>query len=451
MHVTAIIAAGGRGQRLGGAQPKQLLAVGGRPILERSVAAFLSHPAIDAVVVALPQALVDDPPAYLRSAESLALQGAGATVVKPLRLVAGGERRQDSVANAFRAVDAKSDLIVVHDAARPFASADLITRTIAAAAESGAALAAVAARDTVKRANPDHGPAKAGRHALTVSETLPRETIFLAQTPQAFRRDVLSDALKLADDATDEAALAERAGHSVRLVDGEASNIKITTPEDLAIGDAIAATLGIVDRALRTAEAVDRSPERLALHAVDGKKESESVQRQEEREPFRRAIRTGRAGTGYDLHRLVEGRPLVVGGVTIPSDRGPLGHSDGDVVCHAVTDAILGAACLGDIGRHFSDADPRWKDASSLDLLRRAVAMLGEQGLEVGNVDVTVILERPKIKDYVDTMRSAVAQAIGIDAGRVSIKGKTNEGVDAVGRGEAIAAHAIALIRAIET
>jgi len=158
--------------------------------------------------------------------------------------------------------------------------------------------------------------------------------------------------------------------------------------------------------------------------------------------------RTGRAGTGYDLHRLVEGRPLVLGGVAIPSPVGALGHSDADVVCHAATDAILGAACLGDIGRHFPDTDPRWKDASSLDLLTRAVALVAAQGFEVGNLDVTVVLERPKIKDHVDAMRAAVAGAIGVDVERVSIKGKTNEGVDAVGRGDAIAAHAIVLIRA---
>src|SRR5262249_30722312 len=162
-----------------------------------------------------------------------------------------------------------------------------------------------------------------------------------------------------------------------------------------------------------------------------------------------RPARTGRAGTGYDLHRLVDGRPLIVGGVTIPSDRGALGHSDADVVCHAVTDAILGAACLGDIGRHFPDTDPRWKDASSLDLLRRAVELAAGEGLGVGNVDVTVILERPKIKDHIDAMRAAVAAAIGIDVARVSIKGKTNEGVDAIGRGEAIAAHAVVLVRSI--
>jgi 2-C-methyl-D-erythritol 2,4-cyclodiphosphate synthase len=133
--------------------------------------------------------------------------------------------------------------------------------------------------------------------------------------------------------------------------------------------------------------------------------------------------------------------------VTIPSDRGALGHSDADVACHAATDAILGAACLGDIGGHFPDTDARWKGASSIDLLARAAAMVRERGFEVGNVDVTIILERPKIKDYVDAMREAMAAAIAVPIDRVSIKGKTNEGVDAVGRGEAIAAHAIALVR----
>jgi 2-C-methyl-D-erythritol 2,4-cyclodiphosphate synthase len=213
--------------------------------------------------------------------------------------------------------------------------------------------------------------------------------------------------------ATDEASLVELAGLPVRLVDGEASNIKITTPDDLLMAEAIAA-----QSAMRTTPSTGNPP-----------------------------ARTGRAGTGYDLHRLVPGRPLILGGVTIPSDRGALGHSDADVVCHAVTDAILGAAALGDIGRHFPDTDPRWKDANSLDLLRRAVQLAGEQGLMVGNVDVTVILETPKIREYVDAMRASLAAALGLDPGRVSVKGKTNEGVDAVGRGEAIAAHAIALLR----
>jgi 2-C-methyl-D-erythritol 4-phosphate cytidylyltransferase/2-C-methyl-D-erythritol 2,4-cyclodiphosphate synthase len=287
-------------------------------------------------------------------------------------------------------------------------SAALISRTIEAAVKYGAALAATASRDTVKRVA---GAATDGDRRVV--ETLPRDVIYLAQTPQAFRRDVLDEALAAGarDGAsvTDEAALVERTGQWVQIVEGEASNIKITLPEDLIVADALAAA---------------------QLASGPGK-----------------PVRTGRAGTGYDLHRLVEGRPLILGGVTVPANRGALGHSDADVVCHAITDAILGAACLGDIGRHFPDTDPAWKGASSLDMLSRATAIAAAAGFVVGNVDATIILESPKIKPYVEAMRAAVAGAIGIDADRVSIKGKTNEGVDAVGRGEAIAAHAIALLR----
>ena len=301
----------------------------------------------------------------------------------------------------------QTEVVIAHDAARPFVNADLIDRTIAAAAESGAALAAIQARDTVKLAGPRRGgadgpdgPLEGGHY---VRKTLDRELIFLAQTPQAFRRDVLREALALDGDATDEAALAERAGHQVRLVEGDPSNIKITMPADLVIAEAI---------------------------ARGGK-----------------PARTGRAGTGYDLHRLVAGRPLVLGGVTIPSDRGALGHSDADVVCHAITDAMLGAVCLGDIGQHFPDSDPRWKGALSLDLLSRAAALIVNQGYEVGNVDVTVILEQPRLRPYLDAMREAIAGSLDVGRSSVSIKAKTNEGVDAVGRGEAIAAHAVALLR----
>jgi 2-C-methyl-D-erythritol 4-phosphate cytidylyltransferase / 2-C-methyl-D-erythritol 2,4-cyclodiphosphate synthase len=407
MFVTAIIAAGGRGLRFGGESPKQLMEVGGRAILERSVAAFLAHPAVNEVVVALPQPLTDAPPPYLR--------GAG----KPLRIVSGGARRQDSVANAFRAADAASDVIVIHDAARPFASADLIARTIAAAAESGAAVAAVQACDTVKRT--DEGPADAGRY---VRETIARETIYLAQTPQAFRRDVLDDALAQTSDATDEATLAERAGHSVRIVEGEASNLKITTRADLVLAEAIA-TSRISEVGFR------KSP--IESDIRDSRSEMPA--------------RTGRAGIGYDLHRLVEGRPLILGGVTIPFDRGLAGHSDADAVCHAITDAVLGAAGAGDIGRHFPDTDPAWKGASSVDLLRRAVEVVRDRGYEIGNVDASVIAERPKLLPYIDAMTANVAAALGISVDRVSIKGKTNEGIGELGRNEAIAVHAIALIR----
>jgi 2-C-methyl-D-erythritol 2,4-cyclodiphosphate synthase len=153
-----------------------------------------------------------------------------------------------------------------------------------------------------------------------------------------------------------------------------------------------------------------------------------------------------RSGVGYDLHRLVKGRPLILGGVSIPSAVGALGHSDADAACHAVTDAVLGAACLGDIGRHFPDPDGQWKDASSVDLLRQVVALAGQAGYAVVNADVVIILERPKIAPFIDDIRRGLADALGLDSGSVSVKGKTNEGVDAVGRGEAIAAHAVVTV-----
>jgi 2-C-methyl-D-erythritol 4-phosphate cytidylyltransferase/2-C-methyl-D-erythritol 2,4-cyclodiphosphate synthase len=396
VHVTAIVAAGGRGERLGASQPKQMLVIAGRSILERSVGLMLAHPDVAEVIVALPPDLSAELPASFQRTS------------KTVRVVAGGRRRQDSVANAFAAVSGTTDVIVVHDAARPFASAGLVSRTIEAAARTGAALAALPARDTVKRSSdiPDD-PAKARAYARVVKETLPRQTIHLAQTPQAFRRDVLEAALAFGVregvEATDEATLAERAGYVVSLVEGEATNIKITTQEDLAIAEAFAG----------------RSGQTMA-----------------------------RAGVGYDIHRLVEGRPLILGGVTIPFERGLIGYSDADALCHAVTEAILGAAAAGDIGRHFPDSDPRWKGASSIDLLRRAAAIVAEHGLRVQNVDASILAERPKLAPFVDAMRANVAAALGVDVGQVSVKGKSNEGVGEIGRGEAIAVHATALLHA---
>jgi 2-C-methyl-D-erythritol 4-phosphate cytidylyltransferase/2-C-methyl-D-erythritol 2,4-cyclodiphosphate synthase len=384
MHVTAIIAAAGAGRRLGAAKPKQLLDLGGASMVQHSVRAFLAHPRVTEVVLVLPP-----------EQTTLAIGGVDAARLAAVRVVNGGARRQDSVANGFAAVAEASDVVLIHDAARPFVSAELIDRTIDAAAEHGAAIAALQSRDTVKRVDASGA----------IAETIPRETIYLAQTPQGFRRDVLSAAIAVGRsgvEATDEAALAERAGYHVHVVDGEPGNVKITTQEDLD--------------AARRRMAGDRAA---AVHAV---------------------------GTGYDLHRLVEGRPLVIGGVRVPSDRGALGHSDADVACHAATDAILGAASLGDIGRHFPDTDARWKDADSLALLHDAARMVREQGYEVVNLDLTVVLERPRIKDAIPDMCVRLAEALGIDPRRVSVKGKTNEGVDAVGRGEAIAAHAVALL-----
>jgi 2-C-methyl-D-erythritol 4-phosphate cytidylyltransferase/2-C-methyl-D-erythritol 2,4-cyclodiphosphate synthase len=377
VHVTAIIAAGGRGARFGGDRPKQLQALGGRPILQRSVDAFRLHPRVTDVIVALPAQLAASPPDYLHE---------GVTVV------AGGERRQDSVSNAFARVG-RADIVLVHDAARPLVSADVITRAIEGAAEHGAAIAAVAATDTIKRGDPWG----------VIVGTLPREEIYLAQTPQAFRTAVLRDALALAEagtDATDEAMLAERAGHAVRLVEGDPRNLKITTAGDLERAEQLlGASTGVL-----------------------------------------------RIGNGYDLHRLVDGRRLVLGGVTIPFDRGLQGHSDADAVCHAATDAILGAAAAGDIGRHFPDTDPKWKDADSLALLEHAATIVGNAGYRIVNVDLVVIAERPKLMPHAAAMRANLARALGISVDQVSVKGKTNEGVDSMGTGDSIAVHAVALV-----
>jgi 2-C-methyl-D-erythritol 4-phosphate cytidylyltransferase/2-C-methyl-D-erythritol 2,4-cyclodiphosphate synthase len=390
MRVTAILAAGGAGRRLGAGRPKQLLDLGGRSILERSVAAFTAHPRISEIVLALPADIAASPPDWIRHQPRV-------------RVVAGGPRRQDSVANAFDAIGPAADVVLVHDAARPFVSGDVISRAIDAAGEHGAAIVAMPVTDTVKRAQPGSGRAR------RIVETLPRADIFLAQTPQAFRRDVLGAAIALGRsgvDATDEAALAEQAGHPVHIVEGDAANVKITTPDDL-----------------ETARA----------HV----------------ENARQGVATTRVGTGYDLHRLVKGRTLVLGGVDVPFERGALGHSDADVICHAVTDAVLGAAGLGDIGRHFPDTDPRWKDAVSVDLLRDAVGLVAAAGYRIVNMDVVVILEQPKIAPFIERIRASVAGVLRVPRESVSVKGKTNEGMDAIGRGEAVAAHAVALLERV--
>jgi 2-C-methyl-D-erythritol 4-phosphate cytidylyltransferase/2-C-methyl-D-erythritol 2,4-cyclodiphosphate synthase len=381
VRVVAIIAAGGQGRRFGGTVPKQFLEIDGQTVLDRSIAALAGHERIDSLVVALPP-------------EELSRVAARERV----HVVEGGARRQDSVANAFDAVPPDADVVLIHDAARPFVSAATIDRAIDAAAGFGAAIAAIPARDTVKLAGEDAAPPR-------IDRTIPRERVWLAQTPQAFRRAVLADAIACGRDGasgTDEAALAEQAGHEVRLVLGDPANIKITTPEDLAA-------------ARRFAAAPAPAP-------------------------------VARTGIGYDSHRTVEGRPLVLGGITIPHATGLAGHSDADALAHAITDAVLGAASLGDIGRHFPDTDMRWKDADSIELLRHAVGLVQAAGFRIVNVDAVVVAERPKLAPYVDAMCGGLAAVLGVPREAVSVKGKTNEGMGEAGRGEGLFVHAIATI-----
>jgi 2-C-methyl-D-erythritol 4-phosphate cytidylyltransferase/2-C-methyl-D-erythritol 2,4-cyclodiphosphate synthase len=404
--VAAIIVAAGRGLRFGGDLPKQFLEVRGRSLVQRAVDAFAASPHVQDVVLVLPGDVAAHPEQAV-------------TLPPAVRVVAGGERRQDSVAAGFDAVPAAAEVVLVHDAARPFVTASLIARAIAAAESHGAAIVALPARDTVKRGEPRGD-------AVQIVETIPRESVHLAQTPQAFRREILAEAVSIGRagaEATDEAALAEAAGHPVVLVEGDPHNIKVTTPADLPIAAAIAAM---------------REP-LIASHVP-----SEALGGMRARTASMQPML--RVGVGYDSHRFGEGRQLVLGGVWIPHDRGLVGHSDADAVSHAVTDAILGAGNLGDIGRLFPDTDPRWKDADSLMMLGVAVARVHEAGYGVGNVDLVVICERPKIGPHAQAMRESLAHVLGVDPSMVSVKGKTNEGVDATGRGEALAVHAIATL-----
>lgn len=402
MHVAAIIAAGGRGRRLGAEVPKQILDLGGRPMLQWSLDAFLSCGRIDDLVVVVPSEWIDAPPACLCH--------------ERIRLVAGGERRQDSVANGFAAVPEEADIVLIHDAARPLVDVATIEAAIDAAAEAGAAIVALPARDTIKWAAAGDSGSPTGGAERTVERTLPRERVHLAQTPQAFRREVLRAAVQLGQggvEATDEAALAEQAGYAVRLVAGSVRNIKVTTADDLVVAEALVKA--------------DSSGAGARTSVSPGQS-------------------TFRVGSGYDLHRFAEGRRLILGGVEIPFERGLTGHSDADALCHAVTDAVLGAASLGDIGAHFPDTDERWRGASSVAMLRHAVTLAAGRGLRVVNVDATVVAERPSLGPHRAAMVSSLARALGVDESAVSVKAKTNEGVDATGRGEALAVHAVALL-----
>jgi 2-C-methyl-D-erythritol 4-phosphate cytidylyltransferase/2-C-methyl-D-erythritol 2,4-cyclodiphosphate synthase len=303
------------------------------------------------------------------------------------------------VASGHRAISPDTDVVLVHDAARPFVSAAVIDRTIAAAWATGAAIAAVPVHDTVKRAEWRDG-------RLVVTATLARDAIYRAQTPQGFRAEVLRAALAAAAagaSGTDEAMLAEHAGHPVTLIEGAEENVKITTAEDLV---------------------------RARL--------------------FAGGAAAPRVGLGYDSHRFTDARTLRLGGIDVPGVPGLAGHSDGDALCHAVTDAVLGAAGAGDIGGLFPDTDDRWRNADSLALLREAWRQVREAGWSLGNLDVVVICHRPKIGPLAPAIRASLAAALDADPGCVFVKGKTPEGTDALSG--AVVVHAVAtLLRRAES
>lgn len=398
MTVKAVIAAAGSGRRMGAEENKLFLPLDGRPLLAHTLAAFEAAGVVEGIVVVLRE---EDVP------RGRALTAA-AGFRKVEALVPGGAERQDSVGSGLAALGGGVDVVVVHDGARPLVSPALLEATAEAARRAGAALAAVPVKDTIKVVDPGG----------VVTSTPDRRALWAAQTPQAFRTDLLREAFAWAAAngvrGTDEASLVELYGHPVRVVPGEEENLKITTPLDLRIAAAL----------LARSEAAPAAP--APLGAIGGQ----------------------RVGFGYDVHPLVPGRRLVLGGVEIPHETGLAGHSDADAVAHAIIDALLGAAGEGDIGRWFPDSDERHRDADSLVLLAAVARELRRAGWRVGNVDVTVVAERPRLAPFVDTMRERLAAALAAPAGRVNVKATTTEGLGFAGRREGIAAYAVALLTA---
>ena len=369
--VTAIIVAAGASRRMGFDKLSYRLP-DGRTVLETSCALFAAHPAVDELVL-------------VAGGNRPQCEAIAAACPKPCTVVQGGATRADSVRSGLAA--AKGQLVAIHDAARPFASAEIITAALQAAAESGAAAPAVPVKDTIKIADQD------GK----VVATPDRAMLYAVQTPQCFDRALYLQALETvsgekASLVTDDCSLFELAGLPVTLTAGDYANLKITTKEDL----------------------------------------------QKEK--------TMRIGHGYDVHRLVEDRKLILGGVEVPYEKGLLGHSDADVLLHAVMDAVLGAAALGDIGQHFPDTDPAYKGADSLALTREVAKIIAAHGYKVGNIDATILCQRPKLAPHIPAMRQNIADAFGLPLDAVSVKATTEEHLGFTGEGLGIAAHAVALI-----
>jgi 2-C-methyl-D-erythritol 4-phosphate cytidylyltransferase/2-C-methyl-D-erythritol 2,4-cyclodiphosphate synthase len=421
--VGVVIVAAGVSTRMSG-QDKVAADLGGRPVLAWSLDAAEQCPEVVAV------ALVIHPE---RRAWTEALLRAGPWR-KPVVICEGGERRQDSVAAGLAALDTV-EWVAVHDAARPFAGPDLYERCITAArACGGCALAAMPVRDTLKRVT-DHN----------VEATLSRDHLWSAQTPQVCRRAMLVEGLELAAangwSVTDEAMLMEQLHAPVVVVPSGLRNFKLTTPDDLALARAL-----VGDGGGERGSAGMRQPGGARPTSVPPHSHAPVLPRSRAPAPPHPVTRVG---VGYDIHRLVEGRPLIVGGVRLAHDRGLEGHSDADVLLHAVMDALLGAAALGDIGRHFPPGDPAYLGADSRVLLRQVAALLRDAGYQAQNVDAMVVAQRPTLRPYIPEMRRLLAADLEINVDCVSVKATTNEGLGPEGREEGISATATASIRSI--
>jgi len=368
--VSAIIAAAGAGKRMGGGIPKQYIDIGGKPMVTWAAEPFEKSEFVDHVCVVVNSDYDERILRYLDPETILTL---------------GGSERQDSVYNGLRSLPGDTDIVLIHDGARPYIKSELIERVLAATALHGAAIPCVKPKDTIR----------------TKEKTLNRDDLYAVQTPQGFDIETVLEAYESAFDqdfyGTDDASLLDRIGRQVVIVQGDYDNIKITDPSDLPASS---------------------TAERASL----------------------------KIGTGYDLHRMESGRKLFLAGVEIPHEKGLLGHSDADVVTHALMDAILGALALGDIGKHFPDTDNQYKDISSMILLEDVSSKMRNAGYVIENVDITIIAEKPKLAPFMDEMIKNLAKVLETEIGRISIKATTTEGIGFVGREEGIACQAAVLL-----
>lgn len=380
----AVLLAAGSSTRMGGSRSKVLEELGGRPALCRSLEVLDRCPLIGEICL------------VCREQDRADMLPLTSGLNTPVRVVPGGAQRQDSVEQGVEALTAPWEYVAIHDGARPLVTDEVLAAVCRDAMAYGAATAAVPSKDTCKLAD----------EAGFVAATPARDRLWAVQTPQAFSlalyREALGKARAAGQSYTDDCQLIEAAGGSVKLTMGDYRNIKLTTPEDLLAA-------------------------RAYLGGEGGKK-------------------TVRIGYGYDVHRLVEGRKLILAGVEVPFEKGLLGHSDADVIAHAVADALLGAAALGDIGHLFPDTDPRYAGADSLKLLGEVCRLLREKGFSIGNIDATLLAQRPKIAPHIVQMRENLAAACGIAVDQVSVKATTEERLGFTGREEGMAASAVCLL-----
>ncbi len=384
MRTFLILLAGGKGTRMSSIINKVLLPLEGKSVIRRSAEAF--HGLVDEVVVVCHETDTD----RIRSEVD------AASLPVSVRYATGGSSRQASVRNGLNALRADAgDIVLVHDGARCLVSPGLIRRVISSVQCNGSGIPGLQVSSTYKLCSSDG----------TVQQTVERSRLVEAQTPQGFLFGTLTDAFHAADldrfEGTDDASLLEHAGFPVFIVDGEKSNIKLTTPDDMILAENY----------------------------------------------LNREKRLMRIGMGYDVHRLAEGRKLILCGIEIPWDRGLLGHSDADVALHALMDALLGACAMGDIGRHFPDTDPGLEGVSSMVLLERTMDIIRHAGYIPGNADITIVAQRPKLSPFIPAMKEKVAPALGLQPEEVNIKATTTEKLGFEGREEGISAYAVCTVR----